>query len=287
VFSPHARLLPYLEQVPIYNAINFNLPARWDGSSCDTNNCIPKRAMPCVNQGLQFHATAITRQLQVFLCPSDPLPGTLQTPQGDDGGGSGVSATIASSNYPMNGGMNRRANNWTPNGVAYNATSWDGAMMQSGKMATFTDGTSNTVIFSEWCKGPGTGDSGQIDGLRMRYIDASVTTNGQNMNNYLQNQNCQQNARQQTNGSKGEAWFWSYSTFYNHTTLPNSRSCMYNDNYWDRINGMSCASSYHPGGVNALFADGSVKFIKSTIAYASWTAVATPAGGEPLGNDAY
>ncbi len=102
----------------------------------------------------------------------------------------------------------------------------------------------------------------------MRYIDVSVTTNGQNMVNYLQNLNCQQNARQQTNGSKGENWSWSYSTFYNHTTLPNSRSCMYNDNYWDRINGMSCASSYHPGGVNALFADGSVKFIKSTISYA-------------------
>jgi prepilin-type N-terminal cleavage/methylation domain-containing protein/prepilin-type processing-associated H-X9-DG protein len=285
-FSPHARLLPYLEQTPIYNSINFLLPSRWDGSSC-SGNCTPKNAMPCVAQGLQFQATAVARQLTVFLCPSDPLPGTLQTPQGDDGGGSNVTSTIGSSNYPMNGGMNRRANNWTPNGVAYNATSWDGAMMQSGKMSTFTDGTSNTVIFSEWTKGNGIRDNGAQDGLAMRYIDGSVNTDGQNMNNYLQFQNCQNNARTQTNGSKGEAWFWGRSTFYNHTGTPNTRSCMYNDNYWDRICGLSTASSYHPGGVNALFADGSVKFIKTTISYAAWTAIATPSGGETLSQEQF
>jgi prepilin-type N-terminal cleavage/methylation domain-containing protein/prepilin-type processing-associated H-X9-DG protein len=286
-FSAHARLLPYLEQVPTYNAINFNLPSRWDGTSCN-GNC-PPGFMPCFGAGggLQFQATAVTRQLQVFLCPSDPLPGTLQTPQGDDGGGSGITQTIASSNYPMNGGLNRRSNNWQPNGAAYNATSWDGSMKQSGKLSTFLDGTANTIIFAEWCKGPGTGDQNQIDGLRMRYIDGSVTTNGQGGNNYLQYQNCQNNARAQTNGSKGENWSWSYSQFYNAICLPNTRSCMFNDNYWDRICGISAASSYHPGGINALFGDGSVKFIKSTISYNAWTAISTPAGGEPVSNDQF
>jgi prepilin-type processing-associated H-X9-DG protein len=273
----------------VYNAINFALPSRWDGAGACGGNCPPGVNIQYLCQGIQFQATAITRQMAVFLCPSDPLPGTLQTPQGDDGGGSNVTATIASSNYPMNGGLNRRANNWSPNGAAYNATTWDGSMKQSGKMSTFLDGTSNTVIFSEWCKGPGTGDTGQVDGLRMRYVvgGGNPSTAGQNYNNYLQYLNCQNNALTQTNGSKGENWSWSYSSFYNATCPPNTRSCMYNDNYWDRICGLSAASSYHPGGVNALFADGSVKFIKSTINYQSWYAIATPSGGEPIGSDAF
>jgi prepilin-type N-terminal cleavage/methylation domain-containing protein/prepilin-type processing-associated H-X9-DG protein len=288
MFSQNARLLPYLEQTPIFNSINFYLPPRWDGNS-SSGNC-PPGVMPAFGEGLPYQATAITRQIQVFLCPSDPLPGTLQTINGDLGtnvASQAFNGTIQSSNYPMNGGLNRRANNWTPNGVAYNATTWDGSMKQSGKLSVFIDGTSNTAVFSEWCKGPGTGDTGQIDGLRMRYIDGSVTTAGQQYNNYLQFQNCQLNARTQTNGSKGENWSWSYSSFYNHTCTPNSRSCMYNDDYWDRIVGMSAASSYHPGGVNTLFADGSVKFIKSTVNNTAWAALGTPNRGVVLRSDSF
>ena len=47
------------------------------------------------------------------------------------------------------------------------------------------------------------------------------------------------------------------------------------------------ASSNHPGGVNALFGDGSVKFIKSTINFLAWYALATPDGGELVGSDQY
>ena len=45
--------------------------------------------------------------------------------------------------------------------------------------------------------------------------------------------------------------------------------------------------SYHPGGVNALFGDGSVKFIKSTIDGMTWRALGTVAGGEVFGSDAW
>ncbi|WZP00768.1 DUF1559 domain-containing protein [Isosphaeraceae bacterium EP7] len=45
--------------------------------------------------------------------------------------------------------------------------------------------------------------------------------------------------------------------------------------------------SYHPGGVNALIADGSVRFLKSTINGATWRGLGTIAGGEILSADSY
>ena len=46
------------------------------------------------------------------------------------------------------------------------------------------------------------------------------------------------------------------------------------------------ASSRHPGGVNVLFMDGSVKFIKNSINYNTWYAVGTHNGGEVISADA-
>ena len=43
--------------------------------------------------------------------------------------------------------------------------------------------------------------------------------------------------------------------------------------------------SYHPGGVNALFGDGSVKFIKNAINWQMWRAVGTVNGGEVISAD--
>ncbi len=47
------------------------------------------------------------------------------------------------------------------------------------------------------------------------------------------------------------------------------------------------ARSYHPGGVNALFGDGSVHFVKSTISGATWRALGSVQGGEVISADAY
>ncbi len=45
--------------------------------------------------------------------------------------------------------------------------------------------------------------------------------------------------------------------------------------------------SYHPGGVNTLFGDGSVKFIKSAIDGMVWRALGTVGGGEVVSSETY
>ena len=65
---------------------------------------------------------------------------------------------------------------------------------------------------------------------------------------------------------------------YNHHLLPNDRR-------WDCSNashnpGLAAARSYHPGGVNVLMADGSVRFVRDGIDPVTWRAMGTRAGGE-------
>ena len=47
------------------------------------------------------------------------------------------------------------------------------------------------------------------------------------------------------------------------------------------------ARSYHPGGVNTLLGDGSVRFVKSTIDGMVWRSVGTVAGGEVLSAESF
>ncbi len=47
------------------------------------------------------------------------------------------------------------------------------------------------------------------------------------------------------------------------------------------------ASSYHSGGVNTLFADGSVKFVKSAVSAVVWRALGSIGGGEVVSADGY
>jgi prepilin-type processing-associated H-X9-DG protein len=47
------------------------------------------------------------------------------------------------------------------------------------------------------------------------------------------------------------------------------------------------ASSYHPGGVNVLMADGAVRFAKESVVPSTWWALGTRAGGEVVSASDY
>ena len=56
---------------------------------------------------------------------------------------------------------------------------------------------------------------------------------------------------------------------------------------WDcgngsHIKGLTAARSNHPGGVNLLLCDGSVRFAPNSIAHQIWRGLATRIGGEVL-----
>jgi prepilin-type processing-associated H-X9-DG protein len=75
---------------------------------------------------------------------------------------------------------------------------------------------------------------------------------------------------------------------------PNGISCVYNDvgatsmpSATNEGATASTASSRHSGGVNLLLADGSVRFIKSSINIATWSALGSINGGELISADSY
>jgi prepilin-type processing-associated H-X9-DG protein len=45
--------------------------------------------------------------------------------------------------------------------------------------------------------------------------------------------------------------------------------------------------SYHPGGVNGLFGDGSVRFIKDSVNLVALRSILTLAGGDVVSSDQY
>jgi prepilin-type N-terminal cleavage/methylation domain-containing protein/prepilin-type processing-associated H-X9-DG protein len=49
----------------------------------------------------------------------------------------------------------------------------------------------------------------------------------------------------------------------------------------------TAARSFHPGGVNVLFCDGSVKFVKDTISLDTWRSLSTKDAGEVVSADSY
>jgi len=274
--SPHARMLPFLEQTPIYNSINWDYGSRWQvGGSWGTT--YPPLDIDA-SGGLWgvLNMTAAATQITSFLCPSDPNPGAT----GHFMVG-GQRKLVGSTNYAANIGKNRRLTNWYVNGPNYVASSWDGALSATPDMSYFVDGTSNTAIFSEWVKG---GAGNPKDGLGEVYLAPVSTNYGQGMINgdFLIAQACQTQGFTQNWHWKGEWWIYGGRLVYSHTQTPNRRACHYTDAAPDDRATITAvgASSLHPGGVNVAFADGTVRWVKTNVNWTTWQALGTPNGGE-------
>ena len=74
---------------------------------------------------------------------------------------------------------------------------------------------------------------------------------------------------------------------YSHIMTPNLHACLFSAVTPDAGKTIIGASSNHPGGVNVCFLDGSVKFIRNSVAQTTWWGIATRAGGEVIDAGSY
>jgi prepilin-type N-terminal cleavage/methylation domain-containing protein/prepilin-type processing-associated H-X9-DG protein len=303
-----SRLLPYLEQQAIYNSINYQITERWGGGQGDIVGQMNGSTADCDLWGL-MNATATANQIQSFLCPSDTglanLTGFIFRPGGN-------SQLVGRFNYPYNIGNNPYnfvATTGTLNGPAY-FPAWNqnmnlfnvGNPLQTNpiqaeqvvNLAKFTDGTSNTAVFSEWVKGDGIPPGASADGLGQVYSFPFLTAVWQYAGlpgeDYLISQECQKATHANQNWTwKGDWWISGQSATYTHTQTPNRLACYY-PNIGQPLSAAVTAigaSSRHPGGVNMAFGDGSVRFVKSTVNAVVYNGIGTPGGGEVVSSDAF
>jgi prepilin-type processing-associated H-X9-DG protein len=188
-------------------------------------------------------------------------------------------------------------------------TCWWGADSNLGYFGIegITDGTSNTALFSEKLLGAAAADNlqptvGSANARRGIYLDPpnmSVAYNSGNPNLAVQSvRACQAlpgSTQSNTGWLLGFSWTlgfpWHISVNrYHHYNTPNKLTCLATADpggLWGGTSGMVTATSNHPGGVNVCFADGSVKFIKDSIAMQTWWAIGTRNGGEVVSSDSY
>ncbi len=161
-----------------------------------------------------------------------------------------------------------------------------------------TDGTSNTVAFSERLVGIGPGDKtitrGSPDAKRVTFGPVPTVTGDTGGAAQASRSSRPAAARplpppppgkRTTPGSPARSGRSSHANTlrfngYTHVNTPNGISCMA-ENYppGQAIDAITVGSN-HSGGVNACMADGSVRFFKDTVAIPTWWAVGTRGGGE-------
>ncbi len=204
---------------------------------------------------------AASTPVKLFVCPSDPANGRVP------------GSNYAGNNYAGCVGTG------LPNYGDY--TVGDGVFLLNQRIGfkDVTDGTTNTMSFSELLMGGGgtSVGAGPAD-PRRQFVQpqgSTVTTPG----------NCTPTSSTTWSGNRGDRWINGgyQATLFNAFTTPNPAGV------YDCINsannfGLAAARSGHSGGVNVMLCDGSVRFVSNGVSLPTWQALATRAGGEVVGN---
>jgi len=277
-FSAHARLLGDLEQPALYNAANFGLPIFEDVYGSYANSTV-----------------GVTR-LNIFLCPSSSPPGwNLRS------GLTPFAAVAPGCNYFSSTGSNITFLEGNPpghgaplNGVFHSV----GSAICLG-VRDVADGTSNTVAFGEWKVGDGDAnllsrptDSAYAGAntFPAGYVSMPPTMTPATLVLWLDTCNALLSVGAGDWSWEGEAWSFGFpsSTLGNLVASPNPPiGCIATAPGGLPTDAAIGLSSYHPGGVNALFCDGSVRFLKDSINPITLWALGSRSQGEITSADAY
>jgi prepilin-type N-terminal cleavage/methylation domain-containing protein/prepilin-type processing-associated H-X9-DG protein len=198
--------------------------------------------------GIPVNSTVAGTLVKVYVCPSD----RESAPRGYAGAGnSGIG--VSDSNYLASAGITVTgyATWFTP---CTTAGATEGAIheFQTVRFSGITDGLSNTLLLGEMARGPnGPGQANWFAAFGERV--QRVTSVGINQRLSCPSPLCPRCSIPEPNNAPIEGP-QSYLGF----------------------------GSYHPGGANLVFGDGSVKFLKSTTDLRVLSALGTRAGGEAI-----
>ncbi|HEU5115367.1 MAG TPA: DUF1559 domain-containing protein [Isosphaeraceae bacterium] len=201
-----------------------------------------------------------------FICPSDVNNSALSSLGGQTNYmanmGSGI---VWQDAVGPNQGLAR------PNGVFYGDS--------ATRFAEVTDGLSNTAFYSERMLADG--NNAIVSPIADVFFSPAAPTSVAQAISLCQ-------AVDTTNLSNqfplfmGAPWV-NGQHIYQHITPPNTRSC----GFFTALRAVMPPSSRHPGGVNVLLGDGSVKFVKNSVNIQTWQALGTRAGQEILSQSSY
>ena len=280
--NPQALILPYMENGNVYNAFNLQFTIN--------------------NYTSGANLTAQDQIVSSYLCPSDPASVKLTT-AGVSPGYLNYMASLGGTSSMLFGGnatcFSQAQYEETNQAFlgAFNASIDEcntGNVTNKVTMASILDGTSNTGMFSETYRSKivnigysQLNASGQINQLDIVFLEAvgdpsytnqiwPSTCNNWNSNNVLN-----------YISYRGEEYYRDIpeTGYYTHTLTPNSPN--YDCGTFTIFQAHMAARSYHPGGVNGVFCDGSVRFFKNTINPKTWFALGTRSGGEVVSADSY
>jgi prepilin-type N-terminal cleavage/methylation domain-containing protein/prepilin-type processing-associated H-X9-DG protein len=268
-------ILPYIEQTPLYNAYNMTGTYEIPGSGG------VKNTDGSLRYGGVAQLTVTSARINTLTCPTDsPSPG-YPSPI--------ATMPISFHNYVVNFGnagyyqqLSAAPNGYggTTFSAPYPPNVWLGAPFSDAEpsyyparllvynFASITDGLSNTLMASETVQGQPNGTNNDLRGFTWWGESAAFET-------WLAPNSPLPDVLE-TTGYCAALYPAMFST-NPPCTAPYTTS-----------QGVTYAArSRHPGGVNALMCDGSVRFIKNTINLATYRALSTTQGGEVISADSY